>query len=328
MLFAKDANQQYVWAESAVKGEHYICPHCERPVILKHGTKKRTHFAHMIQDDSTCSYGEQMTHYDAKYMLAQQLKADGYEIKIEPHISSINQYPDLLVDEQHVLEIQFSNIPIKVLQQRTQRLMDAGFEVRWVIANPVYYQHVIKLSQYESACIETRTHELYAWCSTSQRLYIYDGIQHVGGNRFYAERRVANLSTLFNQDILPSDGKLLKMSDAKICHYIEGCKRQQSVHQPTLNAKYQLRFTDKDVCYFCGFILPNQLYIQVHPIYWKLQLIMMIEKDQFDIQQLLQLMKPRAFACNFNQDQLIKHTIKQYVQLYQQLKYYSVQKKL
>lgn len=282
----------------------------------------------MTHDDGSCSYGENMAHYDAKYMLAQQLKAAGYKVKIEPHISEVNQYPDLIIDDQYVLENQFSNIPVKVLQQRTQGLIEAGFEARWVIANPVYYKHEIKLSQYESACIDTQTSELYAWCGDAHRLYIYEAIQHLGGNRFYARRRIADLTTLFKPSVTKPTAKLLKLSDEKICHYLNGCRRQQSVHQPTLSAQYQLRFTEKDVCHFCGFILPNQLYIQDHPIYWQLQIILLIEKDQFDIHHFLQLLKPRAFASNFNQQQLIKHTIKQYIHLYQQLKYYSVQKKL
>ncbi|TXO18973.1 competence protein CoiA, partial [Staphylococcus aureus] len=46
---------------------------------------------------------------------------------------------------------------------------------------------------------------------------------------------------------------------------------QNSVLEPTLSAMYQLQLTDHEVVHNYGYIFPEQIYIENHPIEWQLQ---------------------------------------------------------
>ena len=48
---------------------------------------------------------------------------------VEQPIAQIQQRPDLIVNGTYAIEIQFSSIPLEVLQARTTGLEDQGYEV-------------------------------------------------------------------------------------------------------------------------------------------------------------------------------------------------------
>ena len=74
----------YTPPELATKGATYICPECLKPVFLKKGNIRVSHFAHKMSSDP-CGYynrpGESQMHKDAKHRLKAILKA-GYTIDI------------------------------------------------------------------------------------------------------------------------------------------------------------------------------------------------------------------------------------------------------
>jgi hypothetical protein len=68
--------KQYCCAKLANKKEQYICPECNKELIIKKGTKRVHHFAH-YKDDNPCTYyntpTETQIHKDAKLALKQIL---------------------------------------------------------------------------------------------------------------------------------------------------------------------------------------------------------------------------------------------------------------
>jgi hypothetical protein len=74
----------YCCAKLADKKEEYICPECNKDLIIRQGTKRIHHFAH-YKDDNPCNYynnpNETQIHKDAKLALKQILET-GIKLKI------------------------------------------------------------------------------------------------------------------------------------------------------------------------------------------------------------------------------------------------------
>ena len=75
---------KYCCAKLANKKEEYICPECNKDLIIRQGTKRIYHFAH-YKDDNPCNYynnpNETQIHKDAKLTLKQILET-GIKLKI------------------------------------------------------------------------------------------------------------------------------------------------------------------------------------------------------------------------------------------------------
>ena len=76
--------KQYCCAKLADKKEEYMCPECNKDLIIRQGTKRIHHFAH-YKEDNPCNYynnpNETQIHKDAKLALKQILET-GIKLKI------------------------------------------------------------------------------------------------------------------------------------------------------------------------------------------------------------------------------------------------------
>lgn len=70
--------RQYTYPSIATKANKYVCPDCDKDLVLKKGTVRVHHFAH-AKDDNPCSYytrpSEAQIHKDAKMLLKNILDA-------------------------------------------------------------------------------------------------------------------------------------------------------------------------------------------------------------------------------------------------------------
>lgn len=271
MLCALNAGGEVVFAFNAMRGERYCCPDCRGTVIFRRGTKVKPHFAHKVKSVCLNNSSESMAHYNAKYVLAQQLVQKGYYVEVEQPVAQIQQRPDLIVDHTYAIEIQFSSIPLEVLQARTTGLEDQGYEVIWIVLEPKTYQRRMKLQQLQSACLNPVTRRLIAWSDQHQSLVGISEIQYIGGQWFVGNKRPMTVDELFCKSEEAATTNLYKLSDRRVERYIQMCRRQNNVHEPTLNAMYHLQWSQRQVNSMPGFILPHQLYIRTHPVAWQLQ---------------------------------------------------------
>ncbi len=271
MLCALNTGGEVVFAFNAMRGERYCCPDCRGTVIFRRGTKVKPHFAHKVKSVCLNNSSESMAHYNAKYVLAQQLVQKGYYVEVEQPVAQIQQRPDLIVDHTYAIEIQFSSIPLEVLQARTTGLEDQGYEVIWIVLEPKTYQRRMKLQQLQSACLNPVTRRLIAWSDQHQSLVGISEIQYIGGQWFVGNKRPMTVDELFCKSEEAATTNLYKLSDRRVERYIQMCRRQNNVHEPTLNAMYHLQWSQRQVNSMPGFILPHQLYIRTHPVAWQLQ---------------------------------------------------------
>lgn len=271
MLCALNTGGEVVFAFNAMRGERYCCLDCRGTVIFRRGTKVKPHFAHKVKSVCLNNSSESMAHYNAKYVLAQQLVQKGYYVEVEQPVARIQQRPDLIVNGTYAIEIQFSSIPLEVLQARTTGLEDQGYEVIWIVLEPKTYQRRMKLQQLQSACLNPVTRRLIAWSDEHQSLVDISEIQYIGGQWFVGNKRPMTVDELFCKSEEAATTNLYKLSDRRVERYIQMCRRQNNVHEPTLNAMYHLQWSQRQVNSMTGFILPHQLYIRTHPVAWQLQ---------------------------------------------------------
>ncbi|MCU5745990.1 competence protein CoiA family protein [Staphylococcus sp. SQ8-PEA] len=326
MLRAIDDNNNSVLAFNAVKGIRYRCPECNSKVILRKGENVRAHFAHQAHQLSCIYQEETLAHYQAKYVVAQQLEERGYTIEVEKRINHGQRCPDITVNQQLAIEIQLSNISMRLLKDRTHELRALGYKVIWVINEPQSYYQKIKLSQFQSACIDSYERKLFAWSEKQQSLIIYTQLQHIGGQWFMGQSEQCHSERVFSP-IMQTVPKLYKLSYRNVERYLQYCRRINSVHEPTLEAMYNLRMSSSEVATYCGYILPQQLYVASHPIAWQIQILYSCHLQRFSEREFIKCIKTRYFLDRErNTHELLKDLVTQYFTLCTALKLKSVQK--
>lgn len=148
MLLALDQEHHRVAADSAPRAGTYVCPGCQKPVILKRGTVMSAHFAHVAgRSCDTFSEGETHEHLRGKQQLADWFRRSGYHVQIEAPLRQLHQRPDLLVRraDQAPLAIEFQCSPLseKRLAERTRGYWQHGYRVLWLLGRP--YRHGVHL---------------------------------------------------------------------------------------------------------------------------------------------------------------------------------------
>jgi len=299
MLFAINENNQIISAQHAQRKDIYVCPICKSQVILKNGMVTIPHFAHIKKRSLACNNGETLEHQKVKYMIASRFKETGHHIQIEPYIKKCHQIPDLIINQNFAIEIQFSNITIQSIKKRSKGLIKCGLQVIWVIKGIQYHvkTKILKLSKYERTYIDHSNRQLFVWESTSKQLFKYRIIQFLGGSNYIAIREIVDfqhIEHVYNNSV-NIDIKNLKLTSHAVQKYLKGCRNRHSVLEPSLSVIYNFQLSESWVCSHLGIIYPEQLYIQSHPVYWQLQLLRMIKTQETDIEQLSKVFKFNQF---------------------------------
>ena len=81
------------------KTKTLYCPTCRSPVILKLGTKKQWHFAH-VKESALCKSFERESEYHllGKKQLYIWLKKQAHLVYLEKYLRTISQSPDLFYE--------------------------------------------------------------------------------------------------------------------------------------------------------------------------------------------------------------------------------------
>ncbi|MGW7975466.1 competence protein [Staphylococcus xylosus] len=331
MFYAKDGNGVLITAHNANKNCDYKCPHCQNKVILKKGTMKTAHFAHVHRSSNFCNKGETYEHYMFKYELAQQLNKLEYYVVIEPYIYQCYQYPDLIINNKIAIEIQFSNITIDNIKKRSNALASIGFDVIWIIGKLKYNKRtkILILNKSERTYINLKRRQLFSWHSDTFLLYRYKIVQFIGGNRYIAIREQLSYKQFtyyFNKNDSPMLPCHFKLTKSSIEQYIKYCRRQRTVREPSLSVIYNLQLTESWVCENLGMVYPEQIFVQSHPIYWQLQLLNMLDKNNINEGLFLNTIKYNHFYnYDVNSQVIVQAIIYKFQKSYRNIRYKNVQ---
>ncbi|KKD22849.1 hypothetical protein XA22_09540 [Staphylococcus cohnii subsp. cohnii] len=333
MLYANNNRNQAVWAKDAIKNKHYRCPFCKCKVILKKGTYNTPHFAHIRNNRSYCHKNESQEHFNLKYHIARELKGLNHKVNIEPYVPQSYQYPDLIIDDEIVLEIQFSKVTTACISKRSKTLQNAGYKVYWITKKVKFNKSnsVLYLSKYERNFINIHNRLLLSWDTTHKILFGYKVINFLGGQQFIAKRHCMTFAQLINQiqieRVYHAPTQPLKLSKIAISTYLRNCRKTHSVLEPSLSVMYNLKLTDAWVNKYIGIIYPEQIYIKSHPVYWQLQLIYLWRTHTFNMTRFKQLIELNHFYnVEIDKTQISHSVVQKFKQFYHNHGCYSVQK--
>ena len=140
MLTARSAEQPYVEAASARRGEAYVCRGCGAPVTFKSGTIRTPHFAH--RPDAACAFGARMSlaHLSAQGQIARALRTRGLIVELEAPLTgeADDRRIDVLVwppdrpAARVAIEVQASDLSAEAIAARTHSYQRLGVPPLWL----------------------------------------------------------------------------------------------------------------------------------------------------------------------------------------------------
>ncbi|MFD2045355.1 competence protein CoiA [Ornithinibacillus salinisoli] len=157
------------------KTKRFYCPTCNEEVIIKAGTQIMPHFAHRSKVNCPANEGgEGAYHEKGKLLLYHWLNKQGYNVLLEPYISSINQRPDILLminAKKIAIEFQCARIPIDQVHKRNEGYRKANISPLWIIGANRFQRNGKKHLQVDQFTLQF----LHQFNSTHQRyLYYFD----------------------------------------------------------------------------------------------------------------------------------------------------------
>ncbi|WP_413382371.1 competence protein CoiA [Alkalihalobacillus sp. 1P02AB] len=115
----------------------FLCPACQKEVLLKLGEKRVWHFAHKA--NHACKLDiepETEYHLKGKKQLFQWLKSQRLDVALEVYLPIIRQRPDLLVrtsQQLYAIEFQCSPISIEHIRKRNAGYQQMGVIPIWIM---------------------------------------------------------------------------------------------------------------------------------------------------------------------------------------------------
>src|SRR6266699_6573374 len=149
------------WEATRADGPFY-CPECHEEVVLKKGTIKEHHFAHLPPSDCTYGVGESGEHREAKRANYEALRThpDVSQVQVERYLGEVR--PDisfLARDEVEVaVEMQFSPLSPQETARQTQIYTAKGLHVLWILPSR---ETLVEGTKYATSLLERYLHALY-----------------------------------------------------------------------------------------------------------------------------------------------------------------------
>ena len=317
MYIANDEQGTQILAHNAVKNGRYYCPVCDTPVVLKAGSVKVPHFSHhhIFQCSRYLYKRESLLHLRLKHDLYLELNRF-YDTAMEYYLESIEQIPDLLIEQRLALEIQLSRISPELILSRTAGYYKLGMRVMWLLDEKeikteglhVYLNH-FQLSTMTNDIVYTvnpDTLNVTAW-----------HIGHTAGlNRFTFKKENIELHeilTYVKSDVWDETYTLTRGTVKKI---IQREKAQKSVLNPTLTYMYQLGLAPDTLPAFLYITSFEERYIINSPIEWKLYIYYHLSMGIFDREKFFHFIKLRAISDIPNKKTLVQSLLTFYLKVF------------
>lgn len=128
-----------------LRNMRFYCPACKESLVLKAGTVRIPHFAHRYKSQCVTTEPESTQHLQGKKDLFRFCSDNGFKSFLEQYLPRIQQRPDVLAIKNRrgfALEYQCTPIPIRDIQQRSNRYFMIGITPVWIVGG---YPYVKKL---------------------------------------------------------------------------------------------------------------------------------------------------------------------------------------
>jgi len=270
----------------------FLCPACEAPVVLKVGTTKIPHFAHLQQFSYTPgSEPETPLHLLGKSRLASFFQDKNIPVHVECYLPQIKQRPDLLA-KKSAIEIQCSTLPLEQVVKRSQGYAKIGLHAVWIRGTkcvPAPGLGLVQIRPFERAMFRSRPlHPHLLQFNPNHSLFIYySNLFYVQGNRWIAKVSLLPLKEQVYPFAVPKKLTKAEYVQAISLMRIENNKHIRSqlfaknrMRNPFWRLSYELRLDKEAIPEIFGLPLAGGHLFLEHPLIWQMKAALMIESGK------------------------------------------------
>ena len=274
---------------------HFRCPQCGERVLLKVGSIRIPHFAHVADSNCSSSFseGESIPHLQGKQVLHSLFQRLGLPVEVEAFLPELTQRPDLLVhyNGQAVpIEFQCSRILENLKEARTIGYQSIGMCPIWVLHTPEKVRtraegvEVFSFSAFQQLFFTTSLSPgatLLTLSPETKQFHYVSHLLHIEGNRFLGVHRKLPSHL---QSFPFARPKLLDTT--QIRQYVQFYKIQRTtylqrsvflnrrgIQDPFLRSCYELKFHPTTLPEWIGVPVQECEAFSVHDCEWQLGLI-------------------------------------------------------
>jgi competence protein CoiA len=209
------------WQKSDLIGirsiEKFHCPECGEEVVMKLGSKKSWHFAHLAGGSCQYEYDRESDyHRSGKLMLYNWLKMQGIHAELESYDPHMKQKPDIafeLQNQKYAIEFQCSIIPAEIFEKRTKTYFNHGVMPIWIAAESLVKRkkkNVVSLNNFLYLFIRRHQHSwnIPAFCPISGQFINLHGAIPISARKTITNLQVKSLNQFSIHHLInPTAGK-------------------------------------------------------------------------------------------------------------------------
>lgn len=299
------------------RGESFRCPSCKQQVLLKIGTEKIPHFAHVKK--TVCdsfSEGESLYHMKGKLQLFDWFVGQSYTPTLEPYFSHLKQRPDLYVEinkKQYMIEYQCATIEKDLFQRRNQNYLSHGYKPLWILGGKRLKrksQNRFSLPSFDCQFVNQIHNKpfLLFYCSETEQFLFLQNIIPLEGNTVYANLVIKSRNEYSIKDAISPiniensfDAEWLRM---KRQWRLTSTSYRSPFTKSLLHYLYQRRIYPSLLPSEVGIPLPSLYWIQTPLIVWQAWILLeFIEKLEvstlFSFYEVYEFFKRKSREENF-----------------------------
>ena len=184
------------------RNQNFVCERCYTPVVLKHGTRKKAHFAH-VKTGIGASNPESVAHKLVKEVMARWLHNQGISAAVEYSFPVIGRIADVYFEHkgsEYVFEIQKSSMSETEFKKRIFDYGRLGIEIIWIFLGEVKKQGN---TYYLPPVMQGRpVARLMHFCRSYANLTIFENPVYVSTKEIYSRAIRRRLRNFRMQDLL------------------------------------------------------------------------------------------------------------------------------
>ncbi|MCL2559626.1 MAG: hypothetical protein FWE07_03995 [Turicibacter sp.] len=182
--------------------QNFTCERCSKPLVFKHGTRKKAHFSH-VQSGIKIINPESAVHRLAKETMAKWLHEQGIKASVERRFPSIDRIADVYFEYEemgYVFEVQRSVMSETEFNKRNADYRQLGIEVIWVFLGELkQYEGSYRLPPVMQGRAATR---LIHFCTKTTHVTLFEDPVYVSSKELYGKVTCAKLKNYGMQDVL------------------------------------------------------------------------------------------------------------------------------
>ena len=288
------------------KSKKFYCPLCKQQLLFKIGSLKIPHFAHFSK--SNCDYlfsdRESENHLKGKEQLYSLFKALNLNAELEPYLPSIQQRPDILIEDntekRFAIEFQCSPISQERLIERNNGYDGESISPIWIpdTPNDIVRKGIQKISLNKTNrqfLTSSKQHPyLMTYNPTVRQFFYISNLIYLQGNRFICKVQTIPITNQKFPFYLPKPlnqnefQQSLLINDQVKHNYLQRrvLLSRSGVKDILLRSAYELRLNLNALPNYIGIPLRGNEELQVYSVDWQLAIFYFIHLTKIELRHM------------------------------------------